>query len=207
MTTLHFEKLRCAVCGTEFEYTGIGSTSSFGLPDLDTRPPEMQRSTIFSWVQRCPECGYCSSDVQQAYPSAKQIIYCPEYIKQLNDENFYELANSFLCKAFIEDALGDYGVEAWTLIHAAWACDDDGNEVSARKCRVKALEIIARTIEHGQLFVVKDGLDTAIKVDLMRRSGLITEAKELILEKSGSITDDIISQILAYQDALLAKGD
>jgi hypothetical protein len=57
MTTLYREKSRCAVCGIATEYTSIGSTNAFGSPDLDTRPPEMQRSTIFAWVQRCPECG------------------------------------------------------------------------------------------------------------------------------------------------------
>lgn len=54
MTTLYEAKAQCAVCGTESEYTGIGSTNSFGSPDLDTRPLKMKRSTIVDWIQRCP---------------------------------------------------------------------------------------------------------------------------------------------------------
>ena len=58
MTTVYHQNITCAICGTEFEYTGIASTNAFGPTDLDTQPPEMERSTIDAWVQRCPQCGY-----------------------------------------------------------------------------------------------------------------------------------------------------
>lgn len=101
MTTLYEEKARCAVCGTETEFTGIASTNAFGSPDLDTRPPEMQRSTIFAWVQCCPECGYCSSDISKVPSQAVSVVHSPEYGKQLTDSTYPELANGFLCKAII----------------------------------------------------------------------------------------------------------
>ncbi|MBR4908658.1 MAG: hypothetical protein IKZ43_06585 [Acidaminococcaceae bacterium] len=46
MTTMFRQKYKCAVCGAEQEFYGIASTNSFGSPDLDLRPPEMQRSTM-----------------------------------------------------------------------------------------------------------------------------------------------------------------
>jgi hypothetical protein len=88
MTTLHKQKIECAVCGTETEYTGIGSTSAFGSMDLDTRPPELERSTIFAWVQRCPECGYCASDVSQAPRHAASLVRSSEYVEQLIDPTY-----------------------------------------------------------------------------------------------------------------------
>ncbi len=96
LTTLYEKKAQGSVCGTENEYTGIGSTNALGSLDLDTRPPEMERSTIFTWVQRCPECGYCASDVSITRPRAQAVVNGEEYKDQLNDPTYPELANSFL---------------------------------------------------------------------------------------------------------------
>lgn len=125
MTTLYHEKKRCAVCGAQHEYTSIGSTNAFGSPDLDTRPPEMQRSTIFAWVQRCPKCGFCASNISKASDQAISVIRSEAYHEQLSDPSMPELANSFLCKSIIDETAGDYGSAAWSLIHAAWVCDDE----------------------------------------------------------------------------------
>lgn len=77
---------------TENQYTDIGSTNEFGSPDLDTRPPEMRRSTIFAWVQRCPQCGYCACDVSKAPSQAEALVRSSEYIRQLSDSIYPELA-------------------------------------------------------------------------------------------------------------------
>lgn len=207
MTTLYEKMARCAVCGTESKYTVIVSTNSFGSPDLDTRPPEMGRSTIFAWVQRCPECGYCASDIRHAPPLTDTIIHDQGYIRQLIDEKFPELANSFLCQAFIEEISGDYAEAAWYIIYASWACDDAENKESAHKCRTKAVDMIIKAVANGQDFVEPHGAETAIQADLLRRAGRIAEARTLIAEKLDTISDEIISKILVYQDGLLSKGD
>ena len=45
MTTIFGEEVTCAVCGSKQTVQEIGSTNTFGAMDLDTRPPEMQRSS------------------------------------------------------------------------------------------------------------------------------------------------------------------
>ena len=207
MTTYFEGKTRCAVCGTETNYIDIGSTNAFGSPDLDTRPPEMQRSTICFWVYRCPECGYCASDVSKAPSQAATLVYSPEYARQLSDSNCPELANSFLCKALIVESSGDYSAAAWALIHAAWACDDDAKQEQARTCRSKAADMIEKALGSGQQFAEQDGADTAIQVDLLRRAGCFTEARQLIAAKKHIITEDIISKVLDFQYVLLTNGD
>ncbi len=144
MTTIYEKKARCAVCGFETAYAGIGSTNAFGPPDLDTRPPEMKRSTIFAWVQRCPACGYCASDVSKAPSQASSLIYSPEYARQLTDSTFPELANGFLCKALIDEGSADCASAAWALIHAAWACDDAEKPEPAKTCPSKAADMIEK---------------------------------------------------------------
>jgi len=207
MTTLYEEKARCAVCGSEAEYTGIGSTNAFGSPDLDTRPPEMQRSTIFAWVQRCPECGYCASDVSKAPSQADGVVRSPEYTRQLSNSTCPELANGFLCKALIDETSGNYAAAAWALIHAAWACDDAEKEESARTCRVKAADMIEKALGNGQKVAEQDGADTAFRVDLLRRAGRVAEARQLITTNRPTSTEDIISKILDFQEALITDGD
>jgi len=119
MTTHYEKKVRCSECGAENEYTCIGSTNVFGSPDLDTRPPEMQRSTTFAPIQRCPECGYCASEVSTTHPEARAVVGGKEYRDQLNDPTYPELANSFLCKAMVDRESKDFSAATWAFIHAA----------------------------------------------------------------------------------------
>ena len=127
MTTYYTRTTICGVCSTSFEYSDISSTNSFGSPDLDTRPPEMQRSTINTWVQRCPGCGACAFDLSRLDNSAKSIIESPKYKEQLNNKEYSDLANYFLCKSIIEENLGQHVNATWSLIHGAWILDDNSS--------------------------------------------------------------------------------
>ena len=207
MTTHYKEKAKCAVCRTETEYTGIASTNSFGSPDIDTRPPAMKRSTMFAWVQRCPECGYCASDVSKATSQVASMVHSSEYIRQLADSSYPELANSFLCKALVDEISSDYAGATWSLIHAAWACDDAHRDGPAKTCRSNAVGMIRKAIDFGQKIADQVGLETAIQVDLLRRVGRFSEAKKLIQTQRDTITEDIILNILTFQETLIASED
>jgi hypothetical protein len=67
--------------------------------------------------------------------------------------------------------------------------------------------MIEKALGNGQDIAKQGGADTAIHVDLLRRAGRFTEARQLISTKRSAITDDIISKILDFQDVLLTKGD
>lgn len=207
MTTLYKEEARCSVCGAQNAFTGIGSTNAVGSPDLDTRPPEMERSTIFAWVQRCPECGYCASDVSAILPEARAVAIGKEYKDQLNDPMYPELANSFLCKAIVDRESKDYSEATWALIHAAWACDDSDHPDQAMACRQKAADMLTIAEEHGQQVAGQDGTSTAILVDLLRRSGRIDQARTVIAERRRQIAEDVIVSIMDFQSALIEKND
>ncbi len=207
MTTLYKEKKTCAVCGAEYKYTGIGSTNTFGSPDLDTRPPEMKRSTIFTWVKRCPECGYCASDISKAPDHARSVVRSAKYKEQLADPAMPELANSFLCKSIIDESAGAYTSAAWALIHAAWVCDDGDKPEYAKMCRSKAADMIIKAMDIGQEFAKERGSEIAILVDIMRRAGRFTEARQLIEENRTEIKEDIILKVLTFQELLIDSGD
>lgn len=207
MTTIYEENLRCAVCSTESSHPGISSSSSFGSPDLDTRPPELIRSTMFAWVQRCPGCGYCAADISQAHPETGTLVRAPEYTRRLADAAYPELARTFLCKALVDERRQDYAAAAWALIHAAWVCDDEGRDAQATRCRGHAVDMIRKAVENGQPVAEQEGADVAIQVDLLRRAGRFDEARGLIQGYRPRVTEGLIANILAFQETLIASGD
>lgn len=207
MTTLNKKKIRCGICGLKSEYIEIGSTNAFGSTDLDTRPSEMERSTIFAWVQRCPKCGHCASDVSLPHEGAKSVVGRIEYKKQLEDSTYPELANSFLCKAMIDYESKDHTAATWALIHAAWVCDDSGHTGQAKACRMRAADTLVIAEEQGQQVSYQEEASTAILADLLRRSGQFEQARQVIEKRRGSISDDIIKRILDFETALIDKQD
>jgi len=98
MTTFDELPVTCAVCGTTSVHPILMSTNSFGSPDLDLRPAEMQRSTVWMWVQRCPQCGYCADSLDKAGDGADAVTASASYREQLVDPGLPELAVSFVCQ-------------------------------------------------------------------------------------------------------------
>lgn len=207
MTLMHKENKRCGLCGSEGEFDVVMSTNTFGSPDLDTRPPEMQRSTIFAWVQRCPACGYCASDVSAARPRASSVVAGKEYKQQLDNPEYPELANSFVCSGILDRESEDYAAATWAFIGAAWVCDDADHPEQAVKCRQDAADMLVRAEGSDQQITGQEGASTAILVDLLRRAGRMEEARKAIEKRRFGITEEVITRILDYQAALIEKGD
>ena len=209
MTTMFEYKTTCAVCSTGKRFRAISSTNSMGSPDLDTRPPPMQRSTIWAWVQRCDSCGYCASNLDHAPDEARDVIHGQAYRQQLNNPDYPELANSFLCKYLIEFESGLYAHATWSLVHASWACDDAGSSEQASECRRKAAKMLRLAEKKDQKVTGHDHkwAEIPLLVDLLRRADEIQEARKAIPGEIEEIKGDIIYSILKFQHDLLEKKD
>lgn len=207
MTTQYEEKKSCGICESENEYIVIGSTNSFGSPDLDTRPPEMERSTMFAWIQRCPDCGYCNSDVSKAGSDEQTIVKGADYQSQLTDPTYPALANSFLCKAISDRAAGSYADTTWDLIRAAWACDDSGHAEQAKTCRKTAADMLELSQASKQKAASDERAETAILVDLLRRSGQPERAQRILTKQARETTQDVIGRVLSFQELLIQRRD
>lgn len=81
MTTMYEEDFESYVCGTKSNHMAIGSTNSFGSPDLDTRPPEMARSTIYQFIQRCPLLWSIRNRLEKI-DNRVQVMSVPEQTEQ-----------------------------------------------------------------------------------------------------------------------------
>ncbi len=195
MTTFMQEKETCAICHAVNEYNVLASTNTFGGgPDLDLRPAEMQRSTMHSWIQECPKCGYISGRISDKRHVSKRWLRSEQY--QTCDGIFFasDLAKRFykyylICMQDREDEDAFFAV-----LHAAWACDDKQDVENAKLCRKIAISLADKLIESGHQ--KKDNLQL-MKADLMRRAGLFDE----LVDQYASVRfyDEFLNQILDFQ--------
>ena len=218
MTTMFRKTYACAVCGAEKEFYGIASTNSFGSPDLDLRPPEMQRSTMRHWVQKCPKCGYVSGSISDDPGNVtKKWMKSKEYthsdgitFRSGLADRFYKFHKICLLNEKTEEAF-------FALLHAAWACDDSEDEENAARCRKAAIPLLDKVIEGiaaGEEHPEEDDCEDdsekkdnllLMKTDLLRRSG---QFETLLSEyASVSFTNGIMNKVLAFQLARAAEKD
>jgi hypothetical protein len=207
MTTLRRDTARCGVCGEDNVFHVINSTNSMGSADLDTRPPEMQRSTMSMWVQRCTGCGYCAAKVGEARPEAATAVKRQSYKDQLKNPAYPELTNTFLCKAMVDRASNEYAAAFWATVFAAWACDDMDRSDQALICRQQAIELLDQVKEHGQQVSKQTGVTTTLRVDLLRRAGRFEEAMKVAEAWDAEDEGDAIDCILDFQCDLIEIRD
>jgi hypothetical protein len=210
MTMIYEETKECVICGTQGEFGWIASSNQFGMPDLDLRPPEMFRSTIGLWIQRCHGCGFCAPDIaEKGVPvkTVKKIIPQDEYQYQLNNSAFPALANSFLCHAIKEEKMAQYNAAAVSCMHAAWSCDDAGMKAASRICRQRAVNMIDKARSAVQLFADNAETEKAIEIDLSRRSGRFDRARLLCEEFINCNPASEILGVVRFQKSLIERQD
>lgn len=207
MTTIYTVKVKCALCGAETNANVLGSTNQFGYADLDTRPPEMARSTIEYWLLCCPTCGYCAPDIARAAEGLRDFIKTPQYRSQLAEKGLPAKCREFLCWALISEHFGNYAAAAWSAVHAAWVCDDALNDQAAKQCRLRAIYFINAAISQGQkLFRTQEEL-AVLHVDLLRRTCQYLEAIGII-DDSLAVKQEIhVQRLLEYERLLSQRED
>ena len=137
MTTIIEIDVTCAVCGMKQTVQEMGSTSSFGAMDLDTRPPPLRRSTMHLWVHECGECGYVAPELGAAAEGAGRIVASADYRAELKSADRTQLANRMVCRSLLDAAAGEFVTAGWRRLHAAWVCDDANATEEARRSGVR----------------------------------------------------------------------
>ena len=207
MTMMTEIEVVCGVCGETSKHYSVQSINVFGSSDLDTRPPETERSTIEAWVNRCPSCRYCAPDISKASPEAKIILMSDEYQHIVNSDHLPEKALSFLASSYMHEQLGALSEAAWRAIHAAWVCDDENHHEGSQSCRNRAIILIEQAVENGPAISCQAGATETVAADLLRRSGHFAKALEFIEKAKAEIQEDIILRILEFQKALIENKD
>lgn len=193
MSTFFQESLSCSVCKTCSEYTIIGSTNSFGSPDLDLRPAEMQRSTMAYWVLKCPQCGFVAYDIEEETSVDRAFLNSEEYVTCEGRAFASSLAEDFY-KIYMIARNDDRSHVCFNALqNAAWACDDAADQENAIHCRKLLLPILEQEIAANE-HMAENLL--IIKADIMRRAGMF---EELIAQYSGKVfSQDILNMICLF---------
>lgn len=207
MTQIVKEKLECFICKVTSFHDEIISSSSFGFPDLDLRPPEMERSALKYTIQKCPECGYCSNDISEQTIVNKKLLESPEYLKILNDKNIPEVASSFIASSFLQERIEEIENAVWDSIKAAWICDDFENIECSIKWRKNALRLIELVKEKSLPLIKEKGTLELLEIDLMRRAEMFEEALNIVQNiKQEKLADKLI-KLIDFQEELIKKKD
>lgn len=201
MTTTFPETVKCSVCGAENETMVVVSTNAFGPTDLDTRPPEMKRSTMCYWVQECDACGYAATDLTDE-TSLDRSFFETEAYQSCDGISFKsDLAKSFYRHYLIMTAEERHEDAFWAALHAAWSCDDKKDRKNAALMREKA-------VEQADLLLQYDGCDwkdtvRLIRADLLRRTGRFDEL--LKQYESAAFDGELLNAIIVFEKELARR--
>lgn len=198
MTQEFEEKFVCDNCGEIFTDFILYSTNMFESPDLDTRPGEMKRSTMDTWIHQCPNCKYILQSENELNDNTKSLIKTEEY-QTCNGKNFKnDLTEKFYREGLILSQNGKFEDAAISFLEAAWTCDDvddEKNAIYCRKCFLKNYEKINKKSEDIKL----------IRIDVLRRVG---EFETILNECDPSIfLDDTMRDVAIFGIELAKKKD
>ena len=136
MTLIHDIEKNCPVCGKSSPQPVLTSTNTMGYPDLDLRPAEMQRSTMFVWLDECPHCGYVSPSFSDETDITEDFLKSDEYINCDGFEFKNDLSKRFYKAYLIAKKTKNSEECFFHLLHCAWKCDDAEDPLAAEMRRL-----------------------------------------------------------------------
>ena len=190
--------VKCPVCDVEFETSELMSTNEIGSPDLDLRPPEMRRSTMYNRITECPSCGYSSYGMPEDV-NDKEFIKSSKFINCEGVESISDRSKPFYRAYLISRNEGRKEEEFDNLLRCIWSCDDEGDDENAKSLRIKACELLNEILDNFEKHKNLGDKSTIwiMKSDLMRRSG---QFEELIDEyKDSKFEEELLNDIIKFQ--------
>ncbi len=203
MATINNKNKKCAICHKEYHYQEIGNLDSFGMRDLDTRPPGNERMLQHLMLQKCPFCGYVNEDISKNLDNITiEDLLEDEYIAILNDENLNFAVKKFILKGKLFENKNSLKA-GMAYLKAAWLADDSKKVQLSKKMRSKAIKFLEKSLEQEENENIR-----LIIVDMYRRIDMFEEAKDYavyILDNFG--LEKYKENILKYQIKLCDAND
>ena len=168
MTLIGLNPKKCAVCGHEGKFPVMHSYTIFENSDLDGRPGEMLRGTMWTWVERCLNCNYCGRRIEHVEDERfTQMVYEASY-QQLfqNVKEEIELVVAFKAASYLQEKIENWKSAAKFALYNAWIWDDEENEIEAIRARKRAIMLLEK-VGPGTL----DEEENCLLADLYRRVG------------------------------------
>lgn len=209
MTTQSVDAFQCAVCDRVSLHGVIMSTSGFGSPDLDFRPPPLERFTIDHWVQECPHCGYCAPVITEKIRKAGKLVRSAKYrgILKKPQRGDAQLYNQFLCASALYEHAGDLAAAARMALCAAWVADDkQRGKAKAVRARKQVLRLVDELHARGGQLEEKPASENLQMIDISRRAKEFGRANRLIAELA-EVGTEPIPALVAFQRERVAARD
>jgi len=200
MTDYDERKLKCYCCGKLSKHWELMSSNSSGSRDLDQRPSGMFRSTIGSWLQECPYCGYVAPSIDKGDARARSFVDTPEFQAASLDPLAEPASRRFLVRAAEDAVNGDRRAAFLNTLRAAWVADDSGRTSDATALRLKAA---------GHLDGVRvTSIDTRLLLlDVLRRAASWEAAKALAAELAAEELESPFADIVAFHRGKIEARD
>lgn len=209
MTTRFEKHVKCANCGRERDIIVIGSTSSFGYSDLDTRPAPLARYIQEDLVDYCPDCCYASYNIEKITDEVKKVIDTKEYIDFIYSFPYNTSIRGYMGIGYINLKLGKFKEAFHSFLEASWIYDD----MSLKK-RLKDITNVGRdyslNLFDKHLSNTEEVALHLINLDQLRRNKDFDKAKERalgILNKFSSKLEDMERKIVEFQLKLIEEKD
>jgi hypothetical protein len=156
--------------------------------DLDTRPPELQRSTIGMWVHECQVCGFVSGELGKSKPTDVETVAKSGYRAALASRDRHHSANRFVCRSMLDEAAGELASSGWRRLHAAWVCDDLLLADLARRSGEfeRGIAYCETGLQHEEI--------TPFVADLLRFERQLCEAKDMRCHTVGEIEENAVGE-------------
>lgn len=200
--TTEEKEIKCAACGqVSVQPVITGFDPDQGVPDLDMRPAEPQRSYLEHWVRECPHCGYCNASVDIPVSFTREYLESDKYKKLGGMEDTDPLASRFIKKALACIKNREYEEALLSYLYAAWVFDDKNNDLQAAECRRAAIKIYD---ERQALFRGNENI-VLLAADILRCSG---DFDRVIREYKGRFMSSLLmTEIARFETELAEMGD
>ena len=198
MTLIDNFDQKCSVCGKSSPQPELLSTNSSGYPDLDLRPPEMQRSTMNTWIHECPHCGYVAGSLEDELKISSDFLKTEKYLTCDGYAFRGKLSKLFYKSYLIAKETHNPLICFISLRNCAWDCDDwdDENAADIRRLAIPYLDELIRDDEENRNNIL------VMKSDFLRRSG---EFEKLIREYENlTLGEELLDNIIRFE---LQKAD
>jgi len=201
MTSYRFVEKLCASCSHKNTVKFLSSTNALGSYDLDLRPPPMERFTMECWIENCIHCGFVWHDLEALdldFPALADVMSSPKW-SELYPNRSGKLSIDMERFALLRSALSTPLNEALAYQYAAWAADDEFDDVASRAYRLKAVAAFQKTLALNGTDHPQSPKISAITSDLLRVSGNFIQCLEFAEYWIKFSNDQKISKILSYQ--------
>lgn len=185
----------CSVCGAVSNQTRLASTNAFGSPDLDLRPPQMKRSTMWAWLEECPECGYVASSLSNACPVPRSFLQSEAYQSCEGLTFRSRLAPRFYRAHMLQSRAGALHSAMRHALETAWLCDDSDETDNAIRCRNLAadcLQILRQLSPDDETLMVR-------QLDVLRRAGRFEDALAAYEQLDLENVSELIRKLAAFE--------